>query len=98
MVRPAAVAMIVLVGSVLLVSTDSSPAAAQETDPAPTTLPQLPEGAGRIVQEPDSGRPAEDPGDRGGWMQTLVFLLIVAAVGTVGLLAWRDSVKRRRSQ
>ncbi len=100
--RGAAVTTAVLAG-VLLLSPDALSWSVGTVQPTPTssvptTLPQLSDGAGRIVQRPESGRPAEGPGDPGGWMQSLLFLLILSAVATIGFLVWRDSSKKRRSR
>lgn len=48
-----------------------------------------------IIPKPNSGHEPTDAGDRGGALQIVVFLAIVAGVGTVGALAWRD-VRRSR--
>lgn len=48
-----------------------------------------------ILVQPDSGSPAEDPGDRGGAYQGALFVAILAGVGGVGLLAWRDMRRHR---
>lgn len=48
-----------------------------------------------IIPEPDSGRPPEDAGDRGGWAQLAVLGLTVGGVAVVGLLAARNARRAR---
>jgi hypothetical protein len=74
------------------------PASAQDAGEPPvvTTLRPLPEDAGRIIKRPNYGHAPTHPGDRGGWQQTLVLLLVVGAVGGGVALVWRDSARRRR--
>jgi hypothetical protein len=74
---------------------DGSRSIAGGEQPEGTTLPVLPEGAGRIVERPNTGQEPDDPGDRGGWLQISLFWLIMLALATIGLLAWRDSKKKR---
>ena len=62
-----------------------------------TTLRDLPQGAGRIIQQPNSGVPPEDSGDRGGSAQILLFVVLVAAVGGGVTLVVRES-RRKRSE
>ena len=50
-----------------------------------------------IIPLPNSGREPTEAGDRGGALQILVFVVIVAGVGTIALLATRD-VRRSRGR
>jgi hypothetical protein len=88
-----------LVVGVLAVGIGGGPAEAQEDgtteEPAPTTLPQLPDDAGRIIKRPNYGHEPTHEGDRGGWQQGLVVLLLAVGVGALGGLAWRESRRRR---
>jgi hypothetical protein len=59
-----------------------------EDEPAP---------GGHIIPEPNSGRAPEDAGDRGGGLQVLVFVLLVAGVGSIAALGVRDA-RRSRSR
>ena len=78
------------------------PAAAQEivtdqTTTASTTLPELPEGAGRIIQRPNSGAEPQDSGDRGGSSQILLFVILVCGLTAIGLLVRREIRSNRGS-
>jgi hypothetical protein len=48
-----------------------------------------------IIPRPDSGRAPTDAGDRGGGLQILVFVALVAGVGTIAALALRDMRRSR---
>ncbi len=61
-----------------------------------TTLGEQPEGGG-IIPRPDSGVEPEDAGDRGGALQTLVFVVVVGGVVLIGGLVVRES-RRARSE
>jgi hypothetical protein len=75
---------------------DAVTATPGEDDPAvATTLRPLPEDAGRIIKHPNYGHAPTHPGDRGGWQQTLVLLLVLGGVIVIGLLIWRDASRRR---
>jgi hypothetical protein len=52
---------------------------------------------GNIIQKPNAGKPAEDPGDPGGWLQVSLFFLIctVIVLLVVGV-TWRSKVLRER--
>ena len=50
-----------------------------------------------IIPRPNSGHEPTDAGDRGGALQILVFVAILAGVGTIGGLAARD-VRRSRAR
>jgi hypothetical protein len=50
-----------------------------------------------IIPRPGSGKAPTRPGDRGGWEQAAVFVVMIGGLGGLGLLAWRSSVKARRS-
>jgi hypothetical protein len=67
----------------------AAPAGAQETEPTNEVPTQ------DIVPKPNSGRPPEDAGDRGGALQLLVLGLIV---GAVGFGAWRLSRQVRSAK
>jgi len=93
--RPAFVAALVLV---VLLSLAPAPAAyGQEGGDGTTTstsVVPLPPGGG--IPLPNSGRAPTEAGDRGGALQLAVFVGILAGVGVIGGLAWRESRKARR--
>jgi hypothetical protein len=98
--RPAALCLAAtLAGLVLLgaLSPVTAPAGAQSEGepPVATTLRPLPEDAGRIIKHPNYGHEPTHPGDRGGWQQTVVLLLVLGGVVGIGLLIWRDAARRR---
>lgn len=49
-----------------------------------------------IIPRPGSGKAPTEPGDRGGWQQIAVLVVMIGGLGILGLLAWRSSVKARR--
>ena len=52
---------------------------------------------GRIIQRPNAGKPAENPGDPGGWLQVSLFFLICGVIVLLVLgVAWRSKVLRQR--
>ena len=52
---------------------------------------------GNIVQKPNAGKPAEDPGDPGGWLQVSLFFLICGVIVLLVLgVAWRSRILRER--
>jgi hypothetical protein len=52
---------------------------------------------GNIVQKPNAGKPAEDPGDPGGWLQVSLFFLICGVIVLLVLgVAWRSRLLRER--
>lgn len=71
-----------------------APAAAAE-DTTTTSTTTAPRPGGDIIPQPNSGQEPEDPGDRGGSLQTALFFgLIVAVVAAVAVLV-RQSRKAR---
>lgn len=86
---------LVLIGAL---ASGVEPAAAQDTGepPVATTLRPLPDDAGRIIKHPNYGHAPTHPGDRGGWQQTLVLLLVLGALAGGGAMVWRESTRRRR--
>jgi hypothetical protein len=52
----------------------------------------------RMIPRPNSGHAPTDAGDRGGVLQGLVFLFIVAGVGGITALAVRESRRARASR
>ena len=93
------IAGIVLFGSIAVMTTITlftSPSVGPRKD----TQGQLQEQGGpkpHIIPRPGDGHAPEHPNDRGGWQQFMALGLIVAAVGTIGGLAWRSS-RRARSR
>ncbi len=52
---------------------------------------------GNIIQKPNAGKPAEDPGDPGGWLQVSLFFLILGVVVLLALgVARRSRTLRER--
>jgi hypothetical protein len=56
-----------------------------------TTAPQ----GGDIIPQPNSGAEPEDAGDRGGALQTALFIGLVGAIVVVGAVIVRQSRKAR---
>ena len=57
----------------------ATPAVAQVEEPAPESP-----GLGKIIGSPDPGPDPEDPGDRGGWAQLGLAVLLFGAVAFIG--------------
>jgi len=69
---------------------------AGEGDGRTETTPQPVPGAD-IIPKPNSGHPPREAGDRGGALQILVFVLIVAGVGGIAAAVVRESRRKRRA-
>ncbi len=85
------------VGSLLLGLTYAwAPAAgaAPVGDAPVTTLGEEPEGGG-IIPRPNSGAAPEDAGDRGGALQTVLFVAVLGGVVVIGALVVRESRRVR---
>lgn len=83
------VATALVVGLVVL-----APVAPAQDESPSTTRTTLPESGG-IIPEPNTGVEPSDAGDRGGALQTALFVLIVAGVGVIGFLVLRESRRKR---
>ena len=87
--RPHATALLISLVLAALLALGPRPAGAQES----TTTTAVP--SGDIIPEPNSGAEPEDAGDRGGALQTVLFLgLIVVVAGAGGWLV----VQSRRAR
>lgn len=78
---------------VLVALVAAVPAIAQEED-GPSTTIGVEESPG-IIPEPNQGSEPEDAGDRGGALQTLLFVLIVGATVGIGAVVVRQSRRVR---
>ena len=67
--------------------------AAQGDDAPATTAEPVPDQD--IIPRPNSGREPTEAGDRGGVLQALVLVLIVAGVGGIAAIAVRDARRHR---
>ncbi|MFP5321038.1 MAG: hypothetical protein ACLGIC_04240 [Acidimicrobiia bacterium] len=88
--RPLASALLALVLALALVAVPPSPVRAADDT---TTTEPLP--GGEIIPEPGSGREPEDAGDRGGGLQTVLFVGIVVVVVGAGAYLVVQSRKAR---
>lgn len=68
------------------------PAGAQEDGGETTTTAVR---GGDIIPEPNSGSEPEDAGDRGGGLQTALFIGIVGGIAVMGAVIVRQSRKAR---
>lgn len=77
------------------------PAAADESAQAgetTTTLPVDNRQLGDIIPQPNVGREPQSAGDPGGWLQTSLFFLLVAAVFVIVAAVWRSSRRARQKR
>jgi hypothetical protein len=83
----------------LVLSLGSTSAMAQD-DGTTTTQPirDSDTGLNDIVPQPNSGEAPDDPSDRGGWQQFMVFGLIVGGMGVIVVLVVRQSRHARRAR
>lgn len=90
-----AVAALVVV-SLLVLPGAVPPAGAQDgaQDDGTSTTSEPPESPG-IIPEPNSGTEPDDAGDRGGSLQTVVFVVVVGGIVVIGGLVVRESRKAR---
>jgi hypothetical protein len=72
----------------------AAPAASAQSDDQGTTT-TAPERGGDIIPEPNSGVEPEDAGDRGGSLQTAIFIGIVGGIVVMGAVLVRQSRKAR---
>jgi hypothetical protein len=71
--------------------------AGRSADEEPEENPQPGAVEQDIIPRPNSGHEPTEAGDRGGALQVLVLVAIVAGLGTIALLATRD-VRRSRDR
>lgn len=85
----------VLVLAAVLVLAGGLPAHAQEPS-SPTTLAEqeLP----GIIPKPNSGRKPEQPGDRGGALQTITFAVIMGGLAVIGVVISRSTARTTRAR
>ena len=90
-------ALTMLLGVVVTVAAQAGAQTSAEGDTTTTSLVIDNRELGNIIQKPNAGKPAEDPGDPGGWLQISLFFLIC---GVIVLLVrgvdWRSKVLRER--
>lgn len=85
---------LVLVLVVLLTLLSAGPATAQDEGDGPATTIGAEESPG-IIPEPNQGAEPQDAGDRGGALQTLLFVLIVGSTLGIGAVVVRQSRRAR---
>ncbi len=81
----------------------STLAATGSQDPPPTTaapiitttLPEANGDLGRIIPLPNSGVEPAGPGDRGGWQQLALFIMVCMVIVGMGVFVWWRSRKAR---
>jgi hypothetical protein len=74
--------------------------AAAQDDTTTTTTPirDSDTGLNDIVPQPNSGEAPDDPSDRGGWQQYLVFGLIIGGMAVIVVIVMRQSRQARAAQ
>ena len=79
-------------------STDSTVAVTEVTDATYVyDLVNEPSECINSNPRPDCGKKPQNSGDRGGWMQYTVFLVMLAGVGVVGSVLIRNVIRRDRA-
>lgn len=80
-----------------LLAPTAGAATSQDLPPEAPTTSQVIDNRdlGEIIQKPNAGKPAESPGDPGGWLQVSLFFLICGVVILMSLYVWRRSDKLR---
>lgn len=91
--RVAALVLVLATPLVTSIVAGAAPSAAGE--PSTTTRPGDGPPAPDIIPEPDSGTEPEDPGDRGGALQAVLFVAVLGGLGTIGFLVVRESRRAR---
>lgn len=95
-------ALLVTLAAVTLGAVPADATEAGTTDETSTTTTQPdtdgPSPAGNILPRPGSGQAPESAGDPGGWLQYLVFGLIIGGVALIALLVARESKKARAAR
>jgi hypothetical protein len=87
----------VLIACVLVLA-PAAASAQTDTTPSPSTTLFVAEGeSNSIIPQPNSGRAPQQPGDRGGWLQTVTFLLVIGGMGTVVGVIARATAKKTRA-
>lgn len=82
-------------------ATASTPATVPATVPATDVTTPVPDDVDvtpNMIPQPNSGRAPRDAGERGGWMQEVLFFAVCGAVLVIGALVWRESRAKRRQQ
>jgi len=97
--RPVTAVRLLLAAAVVALACTLAPGAvttagAQDDGSTTTSTREAPASPG-IIPEPNSGSEPEDAGDRGGSLQSLVFVVVVAGVVVMGALIVRESRKAR---
>jgi hypothetical protein len=78
-----------------------APAATGQTDSTTSTTTPIRDsdtGLNDIVPQPNSGEAPDDPSDRGGWQQYLVFGLIIGGMAVIVVIVTRQSRRARAAQ
>jgi hypothetical protein len=71
------------------------PALAQSDDGRDEPVTTTTAGGGDIIPRPNTGVEPEDPGDRGGALQSVLFVGIVGGIVLIGALVVRQSRRAR---
>lgn len=95
--------------AVLLTTAPFGAAVAHATDSTDTTIPSSPDSTFvynldnepsqciGFLPKPGCGKAPEQAGDRGGPLQVLTFLIMLAGVGVIGTVLIRNVIKRDRA-
>jgi uncharacterized protein HemX len=73
----------------------ASGAWAQDAPVTTTTLPEDNGCLGKIVRRPNCGAEPTSPGDRGGWQQLTLFVLVCAVIIGIAVYVWWRSRRLR---
>lgn len=97
-----ALTAVLIVATIMLFGAAASAAPslpAQDDDqPGPVQISEAEQPQGGIIPKPNSGSPPENPGDRGGAYQWLLFGLIIVFMAVAAGSVYRSSRRARASQ
>lgn len=93
--RFVAALLITVLLSLVVIVQPASASPSQGDEPA-TTL--APEDAPDIIPRPNTGSAPVDAGDRGGSLQSALFVVVIGGIVLIGALVTRESRRSRRER
>jgi hypothetical protein len=93
--RVVAALLITVLLSLVVIGQPASASPSQADEPTSTLAP---EDAPDIIPRPNSGSAPEDAGDRGGSLQTVLFVVVMGGIVLIGVFVARESCRSRRER